>query len=406
MRRTILNHLNTDGTAWANRRRRSWLRRLNASGSRGRKRWGGWDGASRLAKDLPRFDSVWIDALAQARVLTPFQAAGAQRRARRQVAGGATTALRAARPSMLRGVVSGEERRFRRDDAIGGCRGCRARAESMLGQLQLLAESGRRCDGSSTAAATERASASHASWGGSSTATPTVRESASHATQRRVDAAAKRCSSTAISRPCDAIVGVRSPAVSPSPPLPLSPSSCLITDSGRDGERLFAASPWIDGRAAAEWVVHHGRFPPQVVLEIARAMTVELVSLERLGICHGDASGSSLLLTDAGDVALALPGLRGILRPEEGYAHADLPPEAFDCLAPERITSGRPPDAASDIYACGCVWWHLLCGRAAAGRRQSDEASCGASGGDLRRSPLCSRRPGSVGGRDCGVRRE
>ncbi len=29
----------------------------------------------RLAKDLPRFDSVWIDALAQARVLTPFQAA-------------------------------------------------------------------------------------------------------------------------------------------------------------------------------------------------------------------------------------------------------------------------------------------------------------------------------------------
>jgi hypothetical protein len=29
----------------------------------------------RLAKDLPRFDSVWIDALAQARVLTTFQAA-------------------------------------------------------------------------------------------------------------------------------------------------------------------------------------------------------------------------------------------------------------------------------------------------------------------------------------------
>ena len=74
-------------------------------------------------------------------------------------------------------------------------------------------------------------------------------------------------------------------------------------------------------------------------------------------------STSSLILTDAGDVVLSLPGLRGILRPEEGYAHADLLPEAFDSLAPERIAAGTPPNTASDIYACGCVWWHLLCGR-------------------------------------------
>ncbi len=29
----------------------------------------------RLARDLPRFESVWVDALLQARILTPFQAA-------------------------------------------------------------------------------------------------------------------------------------------------------------------------------------------------------------------------------------------------------------------------------------------------------------------------------------------
>jgi serine/threonine-protein kinase len=40
-----------------------------------------------------------------------------------------------------------------------------------------------------------------------------------------------------------------------------------------------------------------------------------------------------------------------------------LPPEAFDYLAPERVAAGTPPSAASDAYACGCVWWHLLCGR-------------------------------------------
>ena len=31
--------------------------------------------ARRLAGDLPQFDSVWLDALAQARILTPFQVA-------------------------------------------------------------------------------------------------------------------------------------------------------------------------------------------------------------------------------------------------------------------------------------------------------------------------------------------
>ena len=31
--------------------------------------------AKRLAGELPQFDSVWLDALAQARILTPFQVA-------------------------------------------------------------------------------------------------------------------------------------------------------------------------------------------------------------------------------------------------------------------------------------------------------------------------------------------
>ena len=70
-----------------------------------------------------------------------------------------------------------------------------------------------------------------------------------------------------------------------------------LTHAGIDGDRIFAASPWIDGRTAAEWMVHHGRFPPEVVLEIARAMLAGLVELEQLGICHGDVSASSLVLT-------------------------------------------------------------------------------------------------------------
>ena len=123
--------------------------------------------------------------------------------------------------------------------------------------------------------------------------------------------------------------------------------------------------PGWKAETAAQWMVRHGRFPADIVLEIARAMLAELADMEKLGICHGDISTSSLVLSRAGDVALLMPGLRPILRPEEGYAHADLLPEAYDSLAPERISAGTRPNAASDIYACGCVWWQLLCGRPA-----------------------------------------
>lgn len=146
------------------------------------------------------------------------------------------------------------------------------------------------------------------------------------------------------------------------------PDRCLaaldaIADAGGDGGRVFAAAPWTEGRTAAQWMVYHGRFPAEVVLEIARAMLAGLAGLEKAGICHGDLSTASLLLTERGDVRLSLPGLRSILRPEEGYVYADLLPEAYDTLAPERIATGTPPQWPSEMYACGCLWWQLLCGR-------------------------------------------
>ena len=92
-------------------------------------------------------------------------------------------------------------------------------------------------------------------------------------------------------------------------------------------------------------------------------MVARLADLELLGVVHGDISASGLALQPAGNVVLPMPGLRGIVRPAEGYAFADLPPEAYDYLAPERIEEGSPPTLASDVYACGCLWWHLLTGR-------------------------------------------
>ena len=88
-----------------------------------------------------------------------------------------------------------------------------------------------------------------------------------------------------------------------------------------------------------------------------------MAEAEEIGIIHGDLRAASLLCPESGDAFLVHPGLRAIVRPAEGYALADLAPEAYETLAPERMATGSPPTIASDIYACGCLWWQLLAGR-------------------------------------------
>jgi hypothetical protein len=136
-----------------------------------------------------------------------------------------------------------------------------------------------------------------------------------------------------------------------------------IHEVGVQDERLWAACRYDEGPSAAEWMVAHGRFPPQVVLQLARQMLAALLELERFELVHGDLSARGLVLRRTGQVSLGMPGVRGIVRPSEGYAHGDLAPAAYDYLAPERVEQGAGPTTLSDVYACGAVWWHLLAGR-------------------------------------------
>jgi serine/threonine-protein kinase len=242
----------------------------------------------RLARELPLFESVWVDALAQARTLTPFQAA--------EINAGRGPSLRVGPYVLCRRLPSpgyadcflARDVTSRQTARLAVARVPEDRAAEAVGQLEALA--------------------------------------------------AKSAS-------------VASPGLSP------------ITRAGIDNGQLWAACRYVAGRTAAEWLVHNGRFPPNVVLEIARQMLAGLTALERAGICHGDISASGLILTDQGDAVLPHPGLRGLIRREEGFAFADLAPEAYEGLAPERIIDGTPPTTTGEVYACGALWWHLLAGR-------------------------------------------
>ena len=109
-------------------------------------------------------------------------------------------------------------------------------------------------------------------------------------------------------------------------------------------------------------MLHHGRFPPAIVLEVARAMLAELAAMETAGLVHGDVRVETVLLLTEGNVCLPQPGLRGMVRPHEGIAHGDLAGGLRNAGA-ERVAGGASPAIASDLFACGCVWWQMLCGR-------------------------------------------
>lgn len=243
---------------------------------------------NRLANDLPRFESVWIDALAQARYITPYQAAELNAGRGMELAVG---------PFLLEQPLetSGWSQAFRAKDP----------------QSQQLVR----------------------------------------LTRARCSASQVEARAAALQKVVERVGGIQNPHV-------VVPFHCGSLDHW-----LWVASKYFDATTAQAWTVHHGRLPAETVLEIARQMTEGLAALEAVGLIHADVSAQSLLLGKNGGTTLVDGLLRGITRAEEGYAQADAPPEAYDYLAPERVTDGTSPDVSSDLYACGCLWWHLLAGR-------------------------------------------
>ena len=107
-------------------------------------------------------------------------------------------------------------------------------------------------------------------------------------------------------------------------------------------------------------------------------------------------------LAAQGSVLLAQPGLRGIVRPEEGYARADLRPEAYATLAPERIAGRHASRHGQRPVRLGLrLLASALRPAAARRRRQPGHTAGGTRGGDRRRAAIGAGRSRRIGGRDC-----
>lgn len=140
-------------------------------------------------------------------------------------------------------------------------------------------------------------------------------------------------------------------------PVIVGPHRCL-----QHNDQLVTISRHVPGLHLGELVVRRGRFPAWTVREIARQLIDGLAALEAKDCVHGDVCLWNVRLTSGGVAVLVDAGIRPAVSPDLSF-HADLPPERFDGIAPERIGTGAPATSVSDLYAVGCLLWHLLAGR-------------------------------------------
>jgi len=130
----------------------------------------------------------------------------------------------------------------------------------------------------------------------------------------------------------------------------------------RHSSDLIVLSRYVSGPSCRELLIRRGRFPADVVGQIARQLARGLASLESRGVLHGQIQLTNVRVNAEGRAVLVDAGLaatfeRGVL------LRSDVPPEMYEGTAPELIGTGNAKTTASELYAFGCLLWELLAGR-------------------------------------------
>jgi len=250
----------------------------------------------RLAHDLPAFDSVWIDALVQARKLTSYQA--------RVLESGDPHELRVGPCVLLDRLGTSAAKRSYLARHINGDDRCVIKFLDVGSELY-------------------------------------------DAVASRISALVK--SHDALSHP-NIVAPHAFNEISASNPTPHT-------------RRLAVISNYLPALHLAELLIRRGRFPAPVVQSIARHVLNGLVSLEAAGFVHGGVNLKNVRLTTNGLAVLVNAGIGPAASPEFKI-DAAVPPEKYFGIAPELIGTGNTATIAADLYALGCLLWHLLAGRA------------------------------------------
>ncbi|MFI7067911.1 serine/threonine-protein kinase [Kribbella sp. NPDC050124] len=131
-------------------------------------------------------------------------------------------------------------------------------------------------------------------------------------------------------------------------------------DFGEQDGCYYLVMELVEGRSVAHELAMHGPFEPERAVDVVQQAATGLAAAHRRDVVHRDIKPANLLIDADGTVKVADFGIaRFVTDPATTTPGQVLGTSLY--LAPERAL-GKPATAASDIYALGCVLYHLLTG--------------------------------------------
>jgi len=133
---------------------------------------------------------------------------------------------------------------------------------------------------------------------------------------------------------------------------------------GKELGRHFLAMELVEGKSLGDWLYRLGRVSVGDAVRVTLAVARALQHAHQSGLVHRDVKPDNILITPEGDVKLADLGLaKGVLDEEVSATQAGHGAGTPVYMAPEQARSARQADPRSDLYALGCVLYHLLTGQ-------------------------------------------
>ena len=143
------------------------------------------------------------------------------------------------------------------------------------------------------------------------------------------------------------------------------PNVIPIYETGELDGSLYLMMRWVDGTDLRSLLAAEGRLSPTRAIALLRPVALALAAAHRRGLVHRDVKPANVLIA-TGDgteehVYLTDFGIARHVAGDTPTTRTGLLIGTLDYIAPERIEGGRG-DAASDIYAFGCMLFEVLTG--------------------------------------------
>ena len=142
------------------------------------------------------------------------------------------------------------------------------------------------------------------------------------------------------------------------------PNVIPVYEAGELDGRLYLIMRWVEGTDLSTLLSSSGRLAPGRAVRLLRPVASALAAAHRSGLVHRDIKPANVLIARSGDQEdhVYLTDF-GIARRTDGEAmtRTGMIVGTVDYMAPERFEGGKG-DAASDIYAFGCMLFEVVTG--------------------------------------------